>query len=81
MGVWRELHWALVPVFIPVGSAVIRWTLGLTLVALVYYSALGFPLALSGYLLVRRIIHCDGDYIPGPILSLLVWAGVSGSGG
>ena len=43
MGVWRELHWALVPVFIPVGSAVIRWTLGLTLVALVYYTWAGNP--------------------------------------
>ena len=43
MGVWRELHWALVPVYIPVGSAVIRWTLGLTLVALAYYTWAGNP--------------------------------------
>ncbi|UZX16036.1 hypothetical protein KQ693_03075 [Thermus sp. PS18] len=39
----RELHWALVPVFIPVGSAVIRWTLGLSLVALAYYTWAGNP--------------------------------------
>ncbi|RTH03650.1 hypothetical protein CSW29_11970 [Thermus scotoductus] len=39
----RELHWALVPVLIPLGSAVIRWTLGFTLVALVYYTWAGNP--------------------------------------
>ncbi|GAA6751871.1 hypothetical protein Thermus77412_24060 [Thermus antranikianii] len=39
----REIHWALVPVFIPLGSVVIRWTLGLTLVALAYYTWVGNP--------------------------------------
>lgn len=43
LGLLREIHWALVPIFIPVGPARIRWTLGLTLVALAYYTWAGNP--------------------------------------
>ncbi|RTG92836.1 hypothetical protein [Thermus scotoductus] len=43
LGLLRELHWALVPIFIPVGPARIRWTLGLTLAGLAYCTWTGNP--------------------------------------
>jgi hypothetical protein len=43
LGLLREIHWALVPIFIPVGPARIRWTLGLTLAGLAYYTWAGNP--------------------------------------
>lgn len=40
-GLLKELHWALVPIFIPAGPALIRWTLGLSLAALACYTWAG----------------------------------------